>query len=95
MNLQRKAFTVFGIIGILAVLHLFLFQNDAFSKPLVSDKSQTEQVEPGTTDLIMDGVAKFLSFSGFRNATLGNVIMVFVGLFLYILQLNMIMSLYF
>lgn len=80
MDFRRKAYTIFGIIGFLAVLNLFLFQNNAFADTQNSNNSKTEQVDSAHQSGVMDGVYKFLSFSGFRNATAGNIIMVLVGL---------------
>jgi len=85
MNYQRRAYTIFGIIGFLAVLNLFLFQNNAFAEPFKTNNSKTELVKTDSSPGFFDGVNKFFSFSGFRNATPGHIVMIIVGLvFIYL-----------
>ncbi len=83
MNLQRKAVTVFGIIALLAILNLLFFQNESRADE-INKEPVIENASAGNSNL-MDGVYKFLSFTGFRNATVGHFIMLIVGLiFIYL-----------
>ncbi len=85
MNLQRKAITVFGIIAILAILNLIFFQTEGFADEVISFDSTIEKVDNDTSFDVFAGIAKFLSFTGFRNATPGHIIMIIVGLiFIYL-----------
>ncbi len=85
MNLQRKAITVFGIIAILAILNLVLFQTDGYADDVVSFNSTIEKIDENSSFDVVSGIAKFLSFTGFRNATPGHIIMIIVGLiFIYL-----------
>jgi carboxybiotin decarboxylase len=86
MNLQRKAITVFGVIAVLAILNLLLFQNDSFADEVSIINTSVESVDTGNTSSgIFDGLTRFLSFTGFRNATLGHIVMLIVGLiFIYL-----------
>ncbi len=86
MNLQRKAITVFGMIAVLAILNLLLFQNDSYADEIPGSGNSVENIEvSNSTPSIIDGLTKFLSFTGFRNATSGHIIMLFVGLiFIYL-----------
>ena len=85
MNLQRKAITVFGIVAILAVLNLLLFQNIGYADGVSNLNTTIEHVDSNTSSSVFAGIAKFLSFTGFRNATPGHIIMIIVGLiFIYL-----------
>ena len=83
MNLQRKAITVFGIVAILAVLNLLFFQSNGYAGG-VSEITTIETTDVDSSG-IFDGIARFLSFTGFRNATPGHIVMILVGLlFIYL-----------
>lgn len=73
----KKAITVFGIITILALANI-IFVQDGFSKTTTENKS----VETQSTiqDGVFDGLGKFYSYTGFRNAEAGNFFMIIVGL---------------
>jgi oxaloacetate decarboxylase beta subunit len=88
MNLQRKAITVFGIIAVLAVLNFMLFQNESMADGLYSVNSTIENISAGSSSNIFDGIFKFLSFTGFRNATPGHFIMLVVGLIFIFLAIK-------
>ena len=81
MNLKRKAITVFGIIAILSLLHLVLFQSTGYADGLSNNISSVENIDSESGSNVYSGIAKFISFTGFRNATIGHIIMIFVGLF--------------
>ncbi len=85
MNLQRKAITIFGIIAVLAVLNILLFQTNGYADEVSTINTSIEKIESTTSSSIFEGIAKFLSFTGFRNATPGHIIMIIVGLiFIYL-----------
>ncbi len=85
MNLQRKALTIFGIIAILALLNLVLFQTNGYASDIISVDSTIEKIQNDSSSSVWSGIAKFLSFTGFRNATPGHIIMIIVGLvFIYL-----------
>lgn len=89
---MKRAFTIFGIIAILAVIHSTLQATGAYGKTLssieVKESLQVETVSEadGTVgEAIFSGLEKFWYYSGFFNAKLGNILMIFVGLiFIYL-----------
>jgi oxaloacetate decarboxylase beta subunit len=88
MKNQKRAFTVFGIILFLGLLNLMLFHFQAFSGSL-DDMGQnignTAQIE---SNGIFQGLQKFWSYTGFRNASAGNLIMILVGLLFIFLAIR-------
>lgn len=81
MNNLRKAYTIFGIIVFLGILHFVIFQTPGFSNELI----ETQQIDntsilDKTNSGALEGINKFYSYTGFRNATPGHFIMIFVGL---------------
>lgn len=87
---RRKAFTVLGVIVVLAVLTGLLQQLHAFDNVLFETQDGIESVAPGESasaheNGAVEGFRKFLSYTGFANATIGHIIMIFVGLlFIYL-----------
>jgi len=87
MNYQRKAITVFGIVILLAILNFMFFQPAG----LASDLGTLEQITSSASHAdngIMHGINKFFSYTGFRNATPGHLIMIVVGLFFIFLAIK-------
>ena len=81
MNNLRRAYTIFGIIVFLGILHFVVFQTLGFANELgevqqIENASAIDNAQSG----VLDGVNKFISYTGFRNATPGNIIMILVGL---------------
>lgn len=80
MKNHKKAITVFGIILFLGLLNIMLFHFQAFSGSL----DVMEQVIGDSASLesngVLQGLNKFWSYTGFRNASAGNFIMIIVGL---------------
>ena len=81
MNNLRRAYTIIGIIVFLGILHFIVFQTRGFANevsevPQIEKASALDNAQGG----VMDGVNKFISYTGFRNATPGNIIMILVGL---------------
>ncbi len=81
----KKALTVFGIIATLAIMNIVFVQN-SFSKTTTTvsiDKNET-QSEGG----VLNGITKFYTYSGFRNANPGNFFMILVGLLFIFLAIK-------
>jgi oxaloacetate decarboxylase beta subunit len=94
MKLQ-KPLTVFGILALLVLLNFLVNSNPGLAAKVSGPKSPetTQQLEPMPDQPFVDyalektgdGLNKFIAFSGFRNATRGNLIMILVGLiFIYL-----------
>ncbi len=88
LNVKRKALLIFSLIAILLVLHGIMTSAPAMAEPLF-DASQgaTEQMaccqqqteELSTLDHVGEGLYSFWQFTGFRNCTRGNLIMILVA----------------
>ncbi|MFA5417870.1 MAG: sodium ion-translocating decarboxylase subunit beta [Bacteroidales bacterium] len=88
MNAQKKAITVFGIIALLVGLNFMVFQIPGLAQTI---SSTTETVSTPTAEnglSISVGIAKFFSYTGFRNATPGHLIMIAIGLFFIFLAIK-------
>ncbi len=86
---MKKFFTVFILIAVIFSLHTTLHKAGAFNNNTAQDK--TEQVVDGSTSsgsLIFKGISKFWAYSGFKNASAGNVIMIIVGLIFIFLAIK-------
>lgn len=92
---RRKTFTIIGIIAVLAILTSSLHKLEAFE--FSNGKVQTELSSSQQADEIpglnnhssaLDGFKKFLSYTGFANATPGHIIMIFVGLLFIFLAIK-------
>lgn len=88
---MKKFITVFGIIAVLTILSTTL-ANAGFNHKTLGSQDNTEVAgqssEFSTSDEAVKGIAKFISYSGFRNATLGNIIMILVGLLFIFLAIK-------
>ena len=85
MKLHRKAITVFGIIALLAVLNVLLFQDYVFNGEFESIITPMDNFENSTLSIVISGLLNFLSFTGFHNASFGHIVMIIVGLiFIYL-----------
>jgi carboxybiotin decarboxylase len=87
MNYQRKAITVLGIVILLAILNFIFFQSDGFASGL----GTLEQITSSTGvegSGVINGINKFFSYTGFRNATPGHLVMIVVGLFFIFLAIK-------
>lgn len=92
----RKAFTVFGIIVILAVLSGFINKgenDDTGSKEkteVIGHSYSADYIEesPENSMDARQGIERFLSFTGFANATWGHIIMIAVGLLFIFLAIR-------
>ena len=88
MKNQKRAFTIFGIILFLGLLNIMLFHFQAFAGSLgdlgQAIGSSTEIESNG----IFQGLQKFWSYTGFRNASAGNFVMIMVGLLFIFLAIR-------
>lgn len=82
----KRALTIFSIIAILGVLN-FLFIQKGVANPL-GGESTIETVAQGSDSGFIHGLEKFYSYTGFRNASGGNILMIFVGLFFIFLAIK-------
>lgn len=96
---MRKFLTVIGIIGILAFVSYAFNSGPAESSAkeqteMVSGDTNADQQEQekisgnGDKTAAGKGLAKFWSYTGFRNAEAGNLIMIVVGLFFIFLAIR-------
>ena len=81
MNNLKKAYTIIGIIIFLGILHFMVFQSLGFANELGEiQQLENTSVLDKTQSGVMNGINKFISYTGFRNASPGNIIMILVGL---------------
>ena len=95
MKKYRKIITVFGIIAILAFLTSSFSGSPKPEKSEVNDTtivSGTVSQQDNSTDHqewgALKGINKFLSYTGFRNATPGHLAMIVVGLIFIFLAIR-------
>ncbi len=95
----KKALNVFAILGLLLLLNMLVVTNPGMAnrvlpestKSAISNESAESQEVPFmqfAVDKTFEGINKFISFTGFRNATSGNIIMILVGLFFIYLAIR-------
>lgn len=95
MNL-RKASTVFGILAFLTLINLLVVTNPGMAERIgdqLTDQAINQTQSDGNffnygLEKAKEGVQKFISFTGFSNATLGNLMMILVGLFFIYLAIR-------
>ena len=87
MNYKRKAFTIFAIIIFLAFLNLMFFQTEGFADELGTMQEMLDDGDAGESG-VLDGLFKFFSYTGFRNATPGHLVMIVVGLIFIFLAIR-------
>ena len=87
LNVKKKALLIFALIAILFVLHGITTSSPVMAERLGDSIQTTEQVvaqqadnnQPSAGEAISDGMSSFWSFTGFRNCTRGNLIMILVA----------------
>lgn len=93
----RKSLTVFVILAVLSLLHALLYQGEKAQagekRTTGTEQVTTNQDAPATpgenkTYSARQGFDKFLNFTGFANATAGNIVMILVGLFFIFLAIR-------
>jgi oxaloacetate decarboxylase beta subunit len=95
MNLN-KAFTVFGVLALLALFNLLVITSpgmatkvgDQFAEEQVLESTSNDSFVGYTIEKGREGIQKFISFTGFSNATFGNIMMILVGLFFIYLAIR-------
>ncbi len=86
---MRRLLTVFAIISILAILWLVFVKPEKAIAGNNASVHQTVQYQPTDNQSgAMKGLNTFLKFTGFRNATLGHIVMLAVGLFFIFLAIK-------
>lgn len=87
MTYKRKALTIFLIIAFLGLLNFAFFQPDSWA----SELGTMEQILTHSGDSsnpVVTGIYKFISYTGFRNATPGHLVMILVGLIFIFLAIK-------
>ncbi len=85
----KKAFTVAAAIVVLFIVHTLLHQTNSFAAPVsVAGVSSAGNSGLNFGAEILNGIQKFISFTGFRNASSGNLIMIAVGLLFIFLAIR-------
>lgn len=93
----KKAFTVFGILAFLTLTNLLVVNNKSMAEKIDSKATNTSvsSASQGQTSFLKfalektkEGITKFFVFTGFRNATHGNLLMILVGLFFIYLAIR-------
>ncbi len=91
----KRAFVVLGILFVLTMLNLLVTQTPGMAETAFAQTTTqiAKQGNQGTDvpfmkfaiDKTIEGVSKFITFTGFRNATRGNILMIVIGLiFIYL-----------
>lgn len=95
----KKVLTVFAIIAVLAVVHLLVTSQPGMAVKVfdsnIHSTSLSSEATPGDFSFMdyarfkaVEGVGKFIAFTGFRNATSGHLMMILVGLFFIYLAIK-------
>jgi len=95
----KKALTVFSILGLLVLLNMLVVSNPGMANKILPEASTSAVAIDGQADKevssmtfaiekSIEGMSKFIAFTGFRNATTGNIIMIFIGLFFIYLAIR-------
>lgn len=94
----KRAFTVLGILFVLTLLNLLVTQSPGMAETAFA-QTTTQIAKQGNQgadvpfmkfaiDKTIEGVSKFITFTGFRNATRGNILMIVIGLFFIYLAIR-------
>lgn len=88
LNVKKKALLIFALIAVLLALHGITTSAPSMAEPLfsASGEATTELVastntveQPTAGQAIGEGMSSFWDFTGFRNCTRGNLIMILVA----------------
>lgn len=86
---MKRLLTVFAIISILSILWLVFVKPEKAIAQNNTHIQQTSQYQPNEHQSgAMKGLNTFMKFTGFRNATLGHIVMLIVGLFFIFLAIK-------
>ncbi len=98
INAKRKALVIFGLIAVLFLLHAvvtsipalaerpFTQQNDVVAVQV--EQALTQEDTASVSEQFSGGLDNFFAFTGFANATRGNLIMILVALFFIFLAVK-------
>ena len=95
----KKALTVFSILGLLVLLNMLVVSNPGMANKILPEASTSVETIDGQADKegssmtfaiekSREGMSKFIAFTGFRNATVGNIMMILIGLFFIYLAIR-------
>jgi carboxybiotin decarboxylase len=84
---MKRFITIIGIISLLSLLSYTLSGKFAFSENQTKTEAFQDDGFHGEEEAV-EGVSRFLTFTGFANATSGHLIMIAVGLFFIFLAIK-------
>ena len=87
-TIRRKSFVILALVAVLFVLHALVTSNAAMAERVFTDEATEIAVtmvdeESTIGQDFAEGLYNFIAFTGFKNATRGNIIMILVA-FLFI-----------
>ena len=83
-TIRRKSFVILALVAVLFVLHAVVTSNAAMAERVFTDDAteivMTQVNEESTVGQdFADGLYNFIAFTGFKNATRGNIVMILVA----------------
>ena len=84
-TIRRKSFVILALVAVLFVLHAIVTSNTAMAERVFNDNATTEMAvaqvneESTVAQDFTDGLYNFIAFTGFKNATRGNIVMILVA----------------
>ena len=84
-TIRRKSFVILALVAVLFVLHAIVTSNTAMAERVFTDNATTEMAvaqvneESTVAQDFADGLYNFIAFTGFKNATRGNIVMILVA----------------
>lgn len=103
-TVRRKAFVIFTLLVVMFVLHAFVTSNATMAERVFADTvtenvvteinennaetSYDVSATPKVGEEIANGLSNFFAFTGFKNATRGNIIMILVAFFFIFLAIK-------
>ena len=88
-TIKRKALVIFTLVAVMFVLHAFVTSNatmaervftGAVTENVVNEINMAEtSAETSIGEEIGAGLSNFFAFTGFKNATRGNIVMILVA----------------
>lgn len=97
-TIKRKALVIFTLVAVMFVLHAFVTSNatmaervftDAVTENVVTEIADAEvSAETSIGEEMASGLSNFFAFTGFKNATRGNLVMILVAFFFIFLAIK-------
>ena len=97
-TIKRKALVIFALVAVMFVLHAFVTSNatmaervftGAVTENVVNEINMAESsAETSIGEEISAGLSNFFAFTGFKNATRGNLVMILVAFFFIFLAIK-------